>query len=243
MDLALFPREQCRGHNAITVLGFIHRIGITVLASRGTVVTFIRTTSLAISAALAASVLGAAAPLRADDLAKAEAGHYAIDKRHAKVIFAINHLGFSTYYGIFNDFTASSLDFDPAAPQKSALSLTINVAGMVTTDTELDEKLKSDAFFDTAKFPTATFKSTAIEMTGANTGKLTGELTLHGVTKPVTLDAAFAGAGTPPMTKLYIIGFNATGTLKRSDFGIKNYIPLLGDEVELRISAEFDRAQ
>jgi polyisoprenoid-binding protein YceI len=210
----------------------------------------IRTVFLAATAALAGSFAVAPAARAADaapaanatDLAKAEAGHYKIDKRHAKVIFAINHLGFSTYYGIFNDFTDSSFDFDPAAPQKSALSLTLNVAGMVTTDPELDEKLKSDAFFDTAKFPTATFKSTAIEMSGANTGKLTGDLTLHGVTKPVTLDVSFAGAGTPPMQKFYVIGFNATGKLKRSDFGIKNYIPLLGDEVELRISAEFDRA-
>ena len=114
---------------------------------------------------------------------------------------------------------------------------------MVTTDPKLDEKLKSDAFFDTAKFPTATFKSTTIEMTGADTGKLAGDLTLHGVTKPVTLDVAFNGAGTPPMTKLYIVGFDAVGKLKRSDFGITNYIPLVGDEVELVISAEFDRAQ
>jgi polyisoprenoid-binding protein YceI len=204
----------------------------------------IRTVLLAATTAFAAgfAVAPAVHAVHAAELAKAEAGHYKIDKRHAKVIFAINHLGFSTYYGIFNDFTDSSFDFDPAAPQKSALSLTLNVAGMVTTDPELDEKLKSDAFFDTAKFPTATFKSTAIEMTGADTGKLTGDLTLHGVTKPVTLDVAFNGAGTPPMTKLYIIGFNATTKLKRSDFGITNYIPLLGDEVELRISAEFDRA-
>ena len=201
----------------------------------------IRSVAFAVVAIAIAGPL--AAPARAAELSQAQAGHYAIDKRHAKVIFAINHLGFSTYYGIFNDFTNSSLDFDPASPQKSALSLTINVAGMVTTDTELDEKLKSDAFFDTAKFPTATFKSTAIEMSGAGKGRLTGDLTLHGVMKPVTLDVTFNGAGTPPMTKLYIIGFNATGTLKRSDFGIKNYIPLLGDEVELRISAEFDRAQ
>ena len=114
---------------------------------------------------------------------------------------------------------------------------------MVTTDPKLDAKLKSDAFFDVAKFPKATFKSTNIELTGEGTGKLTGDLTLHGVTKPVTLDVTFNGAGTAPMTQLYVIGFDAVGTLKRSDFGIKNFVPLVGDEVKLVISCEFDRAQ
>jgi polyisoprenoid-binding protein YceI len=205
--------------------------------------TISRSLALAVAAILTAGPLAALGPASAAGLAQAKPGHYAIDKSHAKIIFAIDHLGFSTYYGVLNDFTASSLDFDPAAPQKSALSLTINVAGLVTTDPKLDEKLKSDAFFDVAKFPTATFKSTSTKMTGAATGKLTGDLTLHGVTKPVTLDVTFNGAGSPPMTTIYVIGFNASAKLKRSDFGIKNFIPLLGDEVKLLISCEFDHAQ
>ena len=86
-------------------------------------------------------------------------------------------------------------------------------------------------------------KSTAIEVTGEGTGKLTGDLSLHGVTKPVTLDVTFNGSGTPPMTKIYVAGFDAVGTLKRSDFGIKNFVPLVGDDVKLLISCEFDRAQ
>jgi polyisoprenoid-binding protein YceI len=114
---------------------------------------------------------------------------------------------------------------------------------MVTTDPKLDEKLKSETFFDTAKFPKATFKSTAIEVNGEGRAKLAGDLTLHGVTKAVTLDVTFNGAGTPPMTQLYVVGFDAVGTLKRSDFGIKNFVPLVGDEVTLRISCEFDREQ
>jgi polyisoprenoid-binding protein YceI len=183
-----------------------------------------------------------AQPSPAGDLAKAEGGHYTIDKSHAKIVFSINHLGFSTYYGIFNDF-AGSLDLDSAAPAKSALSVTINVAGIVTTDRKLDANLKSDAFFDVAKFPKATFKSTSIELTGEGTGKLTGDLTLHGVTKPVTLDVTFNGSGTPPMSKAYVVGFDAVGMLKRSDFGIKNFVPFVGDDVKLLISCEFDRAQ
>ena len=181
-------------------------------------------------------------PSAAADLAKAEAGRYAIDKSHAKIVFAIDHLGFSTYYGFFTDFEGN-LQLDPDAPAKSGLTVTINVANIVTTDRALDAKLKSDAFFDVEKFPEATFKSTSIEVTGDGTGKLTGDLTLHGVTKPVVLDITFNGSGVPPMTQLYVVGFNATTTLKRSDFGITNFIPLVGDEVKLLISCEFDRAQ
>jgi polyisoprenoid-binding protein YceI len=183
-----------------------------------------------------------AQPSPAADLAKAEGGHYTIDKSHAKIVFAITHLGFSTYYGFFNDFDGT-LDLDPAAPAKSALSVTINVAGIVTTDRKLDANLQSDAFFDVGKFPKATFKSTGIELTGEGTGKLTGDLTLHGVTKPVTLDVTFNGSGTPPMSKAYVVGFDAVGTLKRSDFGIKNFVPFVGDDVKLLISCEFDRPQ
>jgi polyisoprenoid-binding protein YceI len=189
-----------------------------------------------------AAALTAAAPAQAADLTKVQPGHYVLDKSHAKVVFSINHLGFSTYYGFFPDLSGT-LDLDPAAPAKSALSVTINVAGMVTTDPKLDEKLKSETFFDTAKFPKATFKSTAIEVNGEGRAKLAGDLTLHGVTKAVTLDVTFNGAGTPPMTQLYVVGFDAVGMLKRSDFGIKNFVPLVGDEVTLRISCEFDREQ
>jgi polyisoprenoid-binding protein YceI len=181
-------------------------------------------------------------PSAAADLAKAEAGRYAIDKSHAKIVFAIDHLGFSTYYGFFTDLEGN-LQLDPAAPAKSGLTVTINVANVVTTDRTLDAKLKSDTFFDVGKFPKATFKSTSIEVTGDGTGKLTGDLTLHGVTKPVVLDVTFNGGGTPPMTQLYVVGFNATTTLKRSDFGVTNFIPFVGDEVKLLISCEFDRSQ
>ena len=198
--------------------------------------------TVAFVSAVAAVWAASAQSSPAGDLKKAEGGHYTIDKSHAKIVFSINHLGFSTYYGNLNDF-AGSLDLDPAVPAKSALSVTINVAGIVTTNRALDKKLKSDAFFDVAKFPEATFKSTAIEVTGEGTGKLTGDLSLHGVTKPVTLDVTFNGSGTPPMTKIYVAGFDAVGTLKRSDFGIKNFVPLVGDDVKLLISCEFDRAQ
>ncbi len=149
-------------------------------------------------------------------------------------------MGFSTYYGFFGDLDAK-LDYDPKSPAKSTLEATINLNGLVTNDAKLDENLKSADYFDVAKFPVATFKSTKISMTAAAKGQITGDLTLHGVTKPVRLDVTLHGAGTNPVTQDYILGFDATGTLSRSDFGIKTLVPFVGDQVKLIISCEFDR--
>ena len=176
------------------------------------------------------------------DLAKVEGGPYALDKSHARIIFSTTHFGFSTYYGFFDDFDAK-LDFNPAAPEKSALKVSINLDGIVTANPKLETNLKSDGFFDVAKFPKATFASTHIELTGPASGKLTGDLSLHGVTKPVTLDVTFNGSGPKPMSAGYVIGFNAKAVLKRSDFGIKNFVPFVSDEVALLISCEFDRVE
>ena len=174
------------------------------------------------------------------DLSKVEGGHFVIDKNHAKIIFSTSHFGFSTYYGLFTSFDAK-LTFDPKAPAASDLEVAIDLNGIDTTNPKLDTHLKSPDFFDVAKFPNAAFKSTKITVTGPTTGTITGDLTLHGTTKPVTLTASFAGGGTNPMTKAYVLGFSATGTLKRSDFGISAYLPAVGDLVTLTISGEFDR--
>lgn len=192
--------------------------------------------------AVASTAPALAQPVPTTDMAKAEGGHFVLDKSHAKIIFSTSHFGFSTYYGLFNDFDAK-LDFDPMAPAKSALEVTVNLKGIVTTNQELDKNLKSADFFDVAKFPRATFKATRIEVSGSATGKMTGDLTLHGVTKPITLDATFNGGGINSLTKAYVLGFNVSGIVRRSDFGIKSYVPLVGDEVMLTISCEFDRAQ
>lgn len=200
--------------------------------------TLVLLASLTAGLALPAFAQSAGGP--STDLAQVEGGHFAVDKSHAKIIFSTTHFGFSTYYGIFTDFDAK-LDFDPKAPAKSALDVTINTDGIDTTNPKLDAHLKSPDFFDAAKFPTATFKATKIEVTGKTTGTITGDLTLHGVTKPVTLKATFNGGGVNPLSKAYVLGFNATGTVKRTEFGITTYAPLVGDDVELTISAEFDR--
>ena len=174
------------------------------------------------------------------ELAKIESGSFVLDKSHARIVFSTTHLGFSTYYGFFGDFDAK-LQYDAKAPAKSTLDVTVSLNGLVTNDAKLDEALKGAEYFDVAQFPTATFKATKIEVSGAAKGKITGDLTLHGVTKPVTLDAAFHGGGPHPVTQDYVIGFDATGVLKRSDFGIKTLVPFVGDEVKLVLSCEFDR--
>ena len=176
------------------------------------------------------------------DLAQVQGGQFTVDKSHAKNIFSTTHFGFSTYYGLFSDFDAK-LSFDPKTPTASSLDVTVNLPGITTTNPKLDEHLKSPMFFDVAQFPVATFKSTKIVVTGPTTGKVIGDLTLHGVTKPVTLETTFNGGGVNPMSKVYVVGFNAVGKLKRSDFGIAAFLPAVGYEVTLTISGEFDKAQ
>ena len=117
----------------------------------------------------------------------------------------------------------------------------MDVGSVTTTNPKLDEHLKSPDFFDVAKFPTASFKAGTITVTGPAAGTIAGQLTLHGVTKPVVLKASFNGAGVNPVSKKYVLGFDATTVLKRSEFGITTYVPMVGDEVTLTISGEFNR--
>jgi len=182
-------------------------------------------TVAALSTLSVLSVLVVATPAPAQtapttDLAKVEGGNFAIDKNHAKIIFSTSHFGFSTYYGLFTSFDAR-LHFDPKAPTASTLEVTIDLNGIDTTNPKLDSHLKSPDFFDVAKYPQATFKATTIRTTGPTTGTIVG--------------------GVNPMTKAYVLGFSATGTLNRSDFGVSAYVPAVGDTVTLTISGEFDR--
>lgn len=174
------------------------------------------------------------------DLAKVEGGSFVLDKSHARLIFSFIHFGFSTSYGLFPGLEGK-LQFDPKAPTASAVEMTVDLSSVDTTVAKLDEHMKAATFFDVAKFPVATFKSTKITVTGPTTGTIVGDLTLHGVTRPVTLEATFNGGGASPATKAYVLGFNATGHVIRSEFGLGLYVPAVGDDVLLTISTEFDR--
>ena len=168
------------------------------------------------------------------------AGAYKVDTGHTQVIWEVNHLGFSNYLGTFGGVTGT-MQLDPANPAAAKVNITIPGEGLVTTVPELTKHLGTADFFDFAKFPSATFNSTKVEVNGT-TAKITGDLTLHGVTKPVTLDVKFVGAGPgvmPPQATN--VGFDASTKIKRSEFGLGYGIPLVSDEVQLWINAAFEK--
>ena len=171
----------------------------------------------------------------------AEAGTYTIDPAHTQVIFGIKHMGLSTFYGRF-DKASGTLTFDPAAPEASTLNVTIDMTAIDTHVAKLDDELKD--VFHVAKYPTATFTGAKIEKTGDDTGTVTGMLTLNGVTKPVTLNVTFDGGRNSPMPmQPYRIGFDATGTIHRADFGLTGMIwsGFVGDDVSLMIECEMEK--
>jgi polyisoprenoid-binding protein YceI len=173
------------------------------------------------------------------DPAAVQAGAYDVEPLHTRVLFSVSHMGFTTWYGEFTN-VSGSLNLDPKKPADSALEIHIPVGTVSTTNAKLDGELKSDQWLDATQFPEMVFKSTKITETGKGAGKVTGDLTLHGVTKSVTLAVKFNGAGTNPLDKKYTAGFEVSGKIKRSDFGVKTYVPLIGDDVDLIISAGFE---
>lgn len=205
-----------------------------------------RTHTLLTATALVAAIgLSAVAGAHAQvpgspDTAAVQGGAYAVEPAHTRIQFSVDHLGFSTWYG---DFTGASgtLRLDPKAPAASKLSVTIPTASVSTTNTTLDGELKSADWFDAARYPTITFVSTKVTPTGKSTAQVAGDLTFHGVTRPVVLQARFHGAGTNPLSKAYTTGFDVTGKIRRSDFGVTKYVPIVGDEVNLVISGAFER--
>jgi len=199
------------------------------------------TRTLSYGAALAALAISAAAFAADTNPASVKAGAYNLDPSHARVQFSVSHFGFSEWYGDFSDIKGA-LTIDPANVAAAKVDVTIPVASVSTTNAKLDGELKSADWFDAAQYPTIRFVSTKVVQTAPDKAAITGDLTFHGVTKPVTLNAVFYGSGDNPMSKKTTIGFNVTGSLKRSDFGVKTYLPMIGDETTLRISAPFEKA-
>ena len=199
----------------------------------------------AIACSFALLVLtGTALAQSSTDPRQAPTGVYTLDPRHSQLLFAIPHLGVTDYYGRF-DKLSGALNFNSGAPEKSSTTVTIDMTSIDTPSHELAGELMGPNVFKTADFPTATFKSTAITRTGADSGRITGDLTIRGVTKPVTLNATFGGLTTDPFSGADDIGFRATAVVKRSDFGLTGMVwePVVGDEVTLTIEALFQRAK
>ena len=172
--------------------------------------------------------------------ARLEAGAYRLDPDHFSLVWKVSHLGFSQFVGRF-DRVDATLDFDPANPAASRLEVMVDTASVSSRVPALDEVLRGSGWLDTASFPRAVFRSTSITPTGPATGTVTGDLTLRGVSRPVTLAVTFNGGADNFLTGRYTLGFAAKGTIKRSEFGVTNLIPAIGDEVELEIQAEFGR--
>ncbi|HAT6339758.1 TPA: hypothetical protein JBD21_04755 [Legionella pneumophila subsp. pneumophila] len=159
-----------------------------------------------------------------------------LDNQHTYVLWKVKHLGFSTQAGKW--YASGQLVLDKDNPQQSKVNVTIKVDDIVTGIPELDKHLKGKLFFDTKQFPTATFASNRVEVTGKNKAKVYGMLTLHGVTKPIILNVILNKAGINLLNDRETAGFSATTSLKRSDYGIKALIPEVGDDVEIEIEAE-----
>lgn len=185
------------------------------------------------AAVLASAVLS----MTAISGAHAAAETYAFDPHHANINWNANHFGFSNPSGHFN-VSKGTLILDEAKPANSKVDVEIDVAGLTTGIPEFDKHLKSADFLDTDKYPTATFKSTKVAVTGKDTAKVTGDFTLHGVTKPVTLEMKLNKLDASPMTQKKTAGFSGGIVLKRSEFGIDKYVPNISDEVTIRIEAE-----
>lgn len=167
-------------------------------------------------------------------------GTYDVDTGHTQLLFTVTHLGFSQYTGQFTQPTGT-LTVDRARPADSRVDITFPIDKVSTTVAALNTHLMSADFFDAARFPTARFVSTGIVVRGT-AGTVTGNLTLHGVTRPVTLQARFVGAGPAPMGPPTLnIGFSATGSIRRSDFGLGYGVPLISDRVDLVINAAFSK--
>jgi polyisoprenoid-binding protein YceI len=180
-------------------------------------------------------------------IAAIPSGDYTLDPTHASLTWKVNHLGLSNYTARFTKFDAK-IHFDGTDPTKSTLTATVDPASIKTDyptpeKEDFDAKLRGAEWLNTTTFPTISYVSTRIEKISDTTGKIHGNLTFLGVTKPITLDAVFVGGMTShPFTKAPAMGFSASTTLKRSDFGFSTYVPMIGDEVKIQIEAEFFKA-
>lgn len=204
----------------------------------------IRSTALAVALTVSGGVLLTAGGVvaRAEltrNPAEVRAGTYALDSSHGKITWGVDHLGFSTYFGQFVNVQAE-LVLDPANPSASRLTATIPLTDVDSNSDGLDGHLQTPDFFDTANHPTATFvsRSITVDADDRNEATVVGDLTLRGVTRPVTMEVEFNQAG-PSMGGVYKAGFDGEAVIKRSDFGITYGLPMLGDEVKLHIEGEF----
>ncbi len=205
---------------------------------------------ISVAALVAALVLGAgsaslAKPPAGQNEAPAsrsvgvKAGDYLAEPYHTQVLFSVSHFGLSNFSGVVTG-ASGSLKLDPAHPANSKLDVSVETATILTPVEKLTGELRGADWLDAEKYPKATFVSTKVVPTGAGQATIEGNLTLHGVTRPLTLHARFVGAGVNPITKGYTVGFDGEGAIKRTEFGVKTYAPMIGDTVHLTIHGAFE---
>lgn len=194
--------------------------------------------ALALGLSLSAAPLMAQTPPPATGAAAVQAGSYKLDANHTQVIWSVDHLGFSKLYGMVGSMSGT-LQIDPANLSAAKVEVDIPLSGLTVTSPGFAKHLASADFFETEKFPTAKFVSRTVEVKGEE-ATITGDLTLKGVTRPVVLNAKFYGAGVNAMNKARTVGFSATGTLKRSEFGLGYAAPAVSDDVQLKVTAAFE---
>ncbi len=192
--------------------------------------------ALALSLAAGGAVVAQAALTQ--NPAEVRAGDYALESSHGKITWSVSHFGLSTYTGQFVNVKAE-LKLDPANPSASTLTATVPLTDVAPNDDRLKAHLQTADFFDTANHPTATFvsRSVTVDPSDPNEATVVGDLTLRGVTKPVTIEVEFNAAGS--VMGAYKAGFDGEATIKRSDFGINYALPAVSDEVKLHIEGEF----
>lgn len=182
-----------------------------------------------------------AALIAASGFALAEPQKYVLDPSHSQVVFSYNHLGYSTNYGMFSGFEGEIM-FDQENPAASSVSVSMPLMSMITGWEQRFQHFMSPDFFGAAESDVVTFTSTGIEVTGDTTAKITGDLSMNGMTKSVVLDTVLNQTGTHPMAGKEWAGFNATTTILRSDYGVGKFAPYTSDEVEVMISIEAMKA-
>lgn len=168
----------------------------------------------------------------------ASAETWKADPTHFSITFDVDHLGFSHYVMRFDEKDAT-LDFSKEAPEKARINATIKAASYDSHDDVLKKSVTGPDVLNAARYPDITFKTVNVKLTGDKTAEVVGDLTIKGVTKPVILLATFNGQAKLPMEDVQRLGFSATGSFKRSTYGINNWVPFVGDDINVRIEAEF----
>lgn len=191
-----------------------------------------------ISSLFLAACVSLITPKVESEVVRLKAGEYSLDSNHATLLFKIQHLGLSTYVGRFNQFDAS-LTFDPNNISVATLNAVVEISSLDINDDGLKRDLMGRSWFRQAEYPQAIFESSSVRPINEKEFEFTGTLNWRGVEQPILVKATFHGGASNILSGKYTLGFSATGSLLRSDFGMDKYIPLVGDEVIVEAYAEF----